>query len=72
MDCPLKYVGQMGRTFNTRFKLHIHDIRSKNTNSGYSNHLLNTGNAYGTRTDNTEIMTRKQGKYLNTLERYHI
>jgi hypothetical protein len=27
MDCPLKYIGQTGRTFNTRYKEHIHDIR---------------------------------------------
>jgi hypothetical protein len=25
LDCPLKYVGQTGRTFKTRYKEHIHD-----------------------------------------------
>jgi hypothetical protein len=41
MDCPMKYIGQIGRTFNTRYKEHIHDIRSNNSNnSGYSNHIL--------------------------------
>jgi hypothetical protein len=34
MDCPLKYIGQTGRTFNTRYKEHIHDIRSNSSNSG--------------------------------------
>jgi transposase-like protein len=36
LDCPLKYVRQTGRTFKTRYKEHVHDIRSNNSNSGYS------------------------------------
>jgi hypothetical protein len=71
--CPLKYVGQTGRTFNTRYKEHIHNIRSNNSNSGYSNHILNTGHTYGMITDTMDIITAgRKGKYLNTLERYHI
>jgi hypothetical protein len=57
LDCPLKYVGQTGRTFKTRYKEHIHDIRSNNSNSGYSSHILNTGHTYGTITDTMEIIT---------------
>jgi hypothetical protein len=73
LDCPLKYIGQTGRTFDTRCKEHIHDIRSNNSNSGYSSHILNTGHTYGTITDTMEIITTgRKGKYLNTLERYHI
>jgi hypothetical protein len=73
MDCPLKYVGQTGRTFNTRYKEQIHDIRSNNSNTGYSNHILNTEHTYGTVQDTMEIITLgKKGKYLNALERYHI
>jgi hypothetical protein len=72
MDCPLKYVGQTGRTFNTRYKDHIHDIRSNNSNTGYANHILNTGHTYGTITDTMETMkTERKGRYLNT-ERYYI
>jgi hypothetical protein len=40
LDCPLKYVGQTGRTFKTRYKEHIHDIKSNSSNSGYSNHIV--------------------------------
>jgi hypothetical protein len=73
MDCPLKYVGQTGRTFNKRYKEHIHDIRTNNSNTGYTNHILNTGHTYGTITDTMEIMeTERKGKHLNMLERYHI
>jgi hypothetical protein len=39
LDCPLKYVGQTGRTFSFTY---IHAIRSNNNNSGYSNYKLNT------------------------------
>jgi hypothetical protein len=73
MDCPMKYIGQTGRTFNTRYKEHIHDIRSNNSNSGYSNHILNTGHAYGAMTDTMDIIAMgRKGKHLNTLERYHM
>jgi hypothetical protein len=73
MDCPLKYVGQTGRTFNIRYKEHIHDIRSNNSNTGYANHILNTGHTYGTITDTMEIIkTGRKRRYLNTLEKYHI
>jgi hypothetical protein len=71
MDCPLKYIGQTGRTFNTRYKEHIHNIRSNNSNTEYANHILNTGHTYGTITDTMEIIkTERKGRYLNTLERY--
>jgi hypothetical protein len=68
---PTEYIGQMGRTFNIRYKEHIHDIRSNNSNTGYTNHILNTGHTYGTLTDTTEIITKgKKGKHLNTLDIY--
>jgi hypothetical protein len=55
------------------YKKHIHDIRSNNSNTGYPNHILNTGHTYGTVQDTMEIITLgKNGKYLNALERYHI
>jgi hypothetical protein len=36
MDCPLKYIGQTGRTFKTRCKEHIQAIGNNNGNLGYS------------------------------------
>jgi hypothetical protein len=67
-----QHVGQIGRTFNTRYKEHIHDIRTNNSNTGYANHILNTGHTYGTIIDTMEIMkTERKGRYLNTLERYY-
>jgi hypothetical protein len=73
LDCPLKYVRQTGRTFKTRYKEHIHDIRSNNSNSGYSSHILNTRHTYGTITYSMEIITTgRKEKHLNTSEKYHI
>jgi hypothetical protein len=73
MDCPLKYAGQTGRTFNSRHKEHIHDIRTNNSNTGYANHILNTGHIYGKITDTMEIInTERKGRYINTLEIYFI
>jgi hypothetical protein len=73
LDWPLKYVGQTGRTFNTRCKEHIHAIRSNNANSGYSNYILSTGHTCGTVTDTMDVIRMgRKGRHLNTLERYHI
>jgi hypothetical protein len=70
--CPMKYIGQTGRPFNTRYKIHIRDIKNS-SKSGYSNYVLNTGHSYGNITDTMEIIKiETKGKHLNTLERYHI
>jgi hypothetical protein len=61
LDSPLKYIDQSGRTFSIRFKEHIYTIRN-NSNSGYSNHILNTGHAYGTITDTMDIVKRQTFK----------
>jgi hypothetical protein len=73
LDCPLKYIGQTGRAFNIRYKEHIHAIRSNNSNSGYSNHILNTKHTYSTITDTMDVIRiGRKGRHLNTLEKYHI
>jgi hypothetical protein len=37
----------------------------RNSNSGYSKHILNTGHTYGS-------ITQRKGRHLNTLERYYM
>jgi hypothetical protein len=72
LDCPLKHIGQTGRAFHTRYKEHMQAIRSHNGNSGYSNHILNTGYTYGNISDTMDVIkTERKGKNMNTLERYH-
>jgi hypothetical protein len=59
--------------FVTRYKEHILAIRNNNSNSGYSNHILNTGHTYGTITDTMELVKiGKKGRHLNTVEKCHI
>jgi hypothetical protein len=63
-------MGQTGRAFRTGYKEHIHAIRKNNSNSGYSNHMLNTGHIYGTITDTVDIIrSQRKKKHLNTLEK---
>jgi hypothetical protein len=45
MDCPLKYLGQTGWIFYTRYE-HIQAIRNNNCNLGYLNHILSTGHIW--------------------------
>jgi hypothetical protein len=62
LDCPRKYIGQTGRIFYITYKERIHAIRYNNSNSGYSNHTLNTGYTYRT------IADTKARKELQTFE----
>jgi hypothetical protein len=54
-------------------KDHLQAIRNNNSNSGYSNHILNTGHKYGTMADTMNIIrTHRKGKCLNTGKISHI
>jgi hypothetical protein len=71
LDCPLKYIGQTGRTFNLRYKEHVQAVRSNCSKSGYSTHILNTGHSYGKITDTMDVIRiRRKSKHLSTSERY--
>jgi hypothetical protein len=56
----LKYTGQIGRIFNTRYKDHIQAIRNINSTSGYSNRILNTGHTHRTITDTMDIIKMEE------------
>jgi hypothetical protein len=56
MGCPLKYIGQTGRTIKTRYKEHMQAIRKNNSNSGYSKHILNMGHTYGSITNTMKVL----------------
>jgi hypothetical protein len=66
-------MGQTGRKFNIRYKEHIQSIKNNNSNSGYSNHILNTGHAYGTIADTMDIIRMgRKGRHLKGLGKHHI
>jgi hypothetical protein len=67
LTLPTKDIGQTGRAFHTRYKEHIQAVRNNNSNSGYLNHILNTGHKYRTITDTMDIIrTQRKGRPLNT------
>jgi hypothetical protein len=73
MDCPRQYVGQTDRNFKTRYKEHIRDIRDNKSTSGYVQHILDTGHAFGNMDDSMEIVKIQQkGSHLKTLENFYI
>jgi hypothetical protein len=73
IDCPLKYIGQTGRIFHTRYKEHIQAIINNNSHSEYSNLILNTVHKYGTIANKMGIIRKhRKGKRLNTFEIPHI
>jgi hypothetical protein len=73
MDCPQYYIGQTGRTFNIRYKEHVHDIRKNNNTIGYAQHIPNSKHKYGNIQDTMEILQITQkGRFMDTIEKYHI
>jgi hypothetical protein len=61
LDCPLKYIGQTGRTFHARYEEHMQAVRNNNSNSEYANHILNMGHTYGI-TDTMDIIKTEKRK----------
>jgi hypothetical protein len=71
--CPLKYVGQTGRTFKTRFKEHIRNIKNNGQNSKFAQHIVDTTHEYQTVDQTMKILhVAKKGRALDTYERFHI
>jgi hypothetical protein len=72
-ECNLKYVGQTGRTFRTRYKEHIREIKTNGQKSKYAQHILHTTHNYDTAEKTMKILhIEKKGRMLNVLESYHI
>jgi hypothetical protein len=69
----MKYVGQTGRTFRTRYNEHIREIQTNGKTSKYAQHILNTTHNYDAMHKAMKILhVEKKGKMLDTLENYHI
>jgi hypothetical protein len=72
-SCQLKYKGQSGRNFRTRYKEHTQAICSNKVTSKYVQHILDTQHTYGTMEDTVDILhIERKGSFINTLERFHI
>jgi hypothetical protein len=70
---PTKIYRANGLNIQDQIQRTYQAIRANSANSGYSNHILNTGHTYGNITNTMKILKiEKKGKHLNTLEKYHI
>jgi hypothetical protein len=47
-DCPLKNIGQTGRTFRTRYKEHIREIKTNDQSSKFAQRTLDTTHNHDT------------------------
>jgi TPP-dependent indolepyruvate ferredoxin oxidoreductase alpha subunit len=70
-ECPLKYIGQTGRTFRDRYKEHINAIRFNKPHSKFALHILNTGHSYNTIEETLKVLHVEKRLKLNTLERLY-
>ena len=69
----MKYVGQAGRSFRTRFQEHYRDFKHNNAKSKFATHLLENEHLKGKVNDIMEILhITKKGRTMDTIERYHI
>jgi hypothetical protein len=61
------------RTFKAHYKEHLQAIRTNKHNSGFAQHILDTGHIYDSINQTMEVLhVEKKEQKLNTLERFHI
>jgi hypothetical protein len=71
-ECPLKYAGQTGRTFRTRYNEHI-ETQTNGESSKYAQHILDTTHNYDTMEEKIKILhVERKGQMLDTLENYYV
>jgi len=69
----MKYVGQTGRSFRTRFQEHCREFKHNNAKSKFATHLLESQHSTGKINDIMEILhITKKGRAIDTIEGYHI
>jgi hypothetical protein len=73
MDCQKVYIGQTGRSLNTRYKEYISSIRYNREDSGYATHILNNTHRYGKIEDIMERIDKaKKGRIMTIKENLQI
>jgi hypothetical protein len=72
-ECPLKYIGQTGRTFRKRYNEHIREIKTNGQKSKFARHVLDAAHSHNTIDQTMEVLhIERKEKMLNALEAYHI
>jgi hypothetical protein len=71
--CNMKYTGQTGRSFNTRFRGHLRVFKYGYSKSQFAQHLLENGHAIGPMQDITDTLHfTKKGRLMDTIEGFYI
>jgi hypothetical protein len=71
--CNHTYIGQTGRSFHTRFKEHIRDIKHNVEKSKYATHILVENHEYGPIQDVMKVLkVEKKGRHLDIYEKLYI
>ena len=69
----MKYVGQTGSYFRSRFSEHFRDFKHTNYKSKFAQHLLENDHSIDPLDDIMEVLhTASKGKLMDTLEKFHI
>lgn len=72
-DCPSSYIGQTGRSFNTRFKEHHPDPKTIKQKSNVAQHLIDNNHTLNSIDKKLKILhISHKSKLLNTLEEFEI
>jgi len=69
----MKYTGQTGRSFNTRFRKHLRDFKNGYGESSFAQHLVENRHAFGPMNDimDTLFFTNK-GRLMDAVESFYI
>ena len=71
--CNMKYTGQTGRPFKTRFQEHLRHLKDGSNKSKFVQHLLDNRHSTGPMNSIMEtVYMTKKGKIMDTIERYYI
>jgi hypothetical protein len=72
-DCRMKYVGQTGRSFRTRFAENFRDYKYNTNKSKFAQHLLDNKHSICPIEDIMEVFyTTNKGKLMDTMDIYYI
>ena len=71
--CDMKYIGQTGRPFKTRFHEHLRDFKYNNRKSKFAQHLLDSQHSIDEMENIMDVIhITNKGRMMNTIEKYYI
>ena len=69
----MKYIGQTGRPFKTRFQEHLRDFKYNNRKSKFAQHLLDRQHSIDEMENIMDVIhITNEGRMMDTIEKYYI